>query len=331
MKKPTLQSLATELGVSRQTVSNVLNAPERVHPDTRARVQEAIDASGYRPSAAARSLRSQRSMQIGLRLRNAGDGINGTVMDGFLHGLTAHANAKGYRVTLFTAGDDAEELEVLQELFETGSIDACIITDTSADDERPQTLLERGFPFAAFGRSWGALDTEHSWVDVDGKAGVKAAVEELKQAGRTRIGYIGWPQPSGVGADRRAGWVESTNYSDGERAQFEVVCIDRVEEGARAARVLHEADVDAAVCASDSLAIGAVTEFRALGSDIAVIGFDDTPVARAIGLSSLQQPLGEAAEAAVDSVLGQLADPQAPKTQSLLPAVLVRRTLKLFM
>ena len=67
MSKTTLVSLAESLGVSRQTVSNVINAPHRVKPETRMRVQHAIVESGYRPSAAARQLRTRRSMNFGIR------------------------------------------------------------------------------------------------------------------------------------------------------------------------------------------------------------------------------------------------------------------------
>ena len=112
MARPTLASLAAELGVSRQTISNVINAPDRVKPATLERVRAAIEAAGYRPSAAARQLRTRRSMNLGMRLMPATDGINGSILDRFLHALTESAQDAGYRLTLFCA--DSHEDEVLQ-------------------------------------------------------------------------------------------------------------------------------------------------------------------------------------------------------------------------
>ena len=106
MRRPTLASLASELGVSRQTISNVLNAPHKVKPATRERIQAAIAAAGYRPSAAARQLRTQRSMNLGMRLFPATDGINGAVLDRFLHALTEAAQSAGYRLPLCCADAD---------------------------------------------------------------------------------------------------------------------------------------------------------------------------------------------------------------------------------
>ncbi|NHB85940.1 LacI family transcriptional regulator [Tessaracoccus sp. HDW20] len=94
MNQPTLASLAAELKVSRQTVSNVLNFPDRVRPETRARVLEAIERSGYRPSAAARALRNQRAMALGLRLSQRRNGISGTIVDGFMHALVGLADRR---------------------------------------------------------------------------------------------------------------------------------------------------------------------------------------------------------------------------------------------
>ena len=95
MVRPTLVSLARELGVSRQTVSIVLNAPHLVRPETRERVAKAIEESGYRPSAAAQALRRQRSLTLALRLYPSTDGINGAVMDRFLHSLVEQAETLG--------------------------------------------------------------------------------------------------------------------------------------------------------------------------------------------------------------------------------------------
>lgn len=327
MKKPTLASLAAELNVSRQTVSNVLNAPDRVAPQTLRRVRAAIEAAGYRPSIAARSLRTQRTHTLGMRLSNEGDGINGAVMDGFLHALVTDAGRRGYRISLFTAADDEAEIEIIREFRDSFAVDGVILTDTHGDDGRPEAVTALHMPFVAFGRPW---DREggHSWVDVDGAAGVAAATRALLAEGHDPVGFIGWPDPVGVGADRRQGWVEATGYSAAEQERFSAARMDSPSAGADAMRALHDEGVRAVVCASDSLAIGALGEQRRRGVPLpTAVGFDDTPTARMIGLSSIRQPVVEVATATLDLLLAAIREPDAPPRHVLLPPTYEPRTV----
>lgn len=233
-EKPTLVSLARALGVSRQTVSNVINNPAIVHPETRRRVQEAIDAAGYRPSPAGRALRTRRSMAIGLRLYPATDGINGSVKDRFLHNLADEAQRHGYRITLLTATDADGEVAAVEELHRASAIDGCVLTDTLDHDPRPARLAGSGIPFMVFGRPWGEDDSTHDWVDVDGATGTRAATEHLRSLGHTRIGYLGWPASTGLGPERRDGWLQGmTGVTDANR--WAATATESVSEGALAA------------------------------------------------------------------------------------------------
>ncbi|MEH3078462.1 MAG: LacI family DNA-binding transcriptional regulator, partial [Quadrisphaera sp.] len=105
--RATLVSVARAAGVSRQTVSNALHAPDKVAPETLERVLAAVTELGYRPSLAARQLRTNRARTLGLRLMHWDGGISGSVLDRFLHSLVDEAQGRGYRVVLFTADDDA--------------------------------------------------------------------------------------------------------------------------------------------------------------------------------------------------------------------------------
>src|SRR4051794_36939309 len=102
---PTVTDVARVAGVSRQTVSNVLNAPELVREETRQRVTSAITALGYQPHASARRLRTRRASTIGVRVDDMRDGISGNLLDRFLHALTVDADARGLRVLVFPASD----------------------------------------------------------------------------------------------------------------------------------------------------------------------------------------------------------------------------------
>lgn len=320
-RRPTLKTVAARAAVSRQTVSNALNAPELVRADTLERVLSVIAELGYRPHGAARQMRTNRSQVIGLRLEPTAAGV-GAVLDRFLHGLTEQAQLRGYRVMLFTAADDGAEIAQYSELLDVLQLDAFALTSTHHDDPRTQWLTEHDVPFVTFGRSWHSAGqepsaAEHAWVDVDGAAGTRAAVEHLLELGHRRIGFIGWPDGSDVGDDRRAGWRQAMRAADAvppaELERLRTGVVDGVGTGAAAAEwLLTTASPTAFVCASDSLALGALVASRSLadaavtGDVSAVIGFDDTPVARAIGLSSIAQPLTEAAGRAFGLLLSQL-------------------------
>lgn len=323
MNQPTLASLAAELRLSRQTVSNVINFPDRVRPETRARVQAAIDRSGYRPSAAARALRNQKAMALGLRLSDRRNGISGTIVDGFMHSLVNRADQRGYRVVLFPAASNAEEVDKLVELRRSLAIDACILTDTWYGDTRPAELAAEGVPFASFGRPWDGPD-HGRWVDVDGRAGAAEAARYLRARGHRRIGFLGWEDGSPVGRDRRAGWLESLGLDEATAREWTVEGEDSVPGGAAAMASLLERGVDAAVCASDTLSLGAFTEARRRErGEVGLVGFDDTPVSRTLGLPSIRQPVDEVAERVLDQVLAQLSDPEARLAGELVRPTLV--------
>ncbi|GAA1397790.1 LacI family DNA-binding transcriptional regulator [Luteococcus peritonei] len=315
MARPTLVSLARELGVSRQTVSNVINAPHLVKTETRERVQAAIEASGYRPNVAAQALRNRRSMTLAMRMHpTLEDGINGAIRDRFLHHLVVAARAQGYSLLLTTADSFDDEVDVLTEMHVRGTIDGCVLTDTHAGDSRPSRLVANGVPVAAFGRPWGH-DERHPWVDVEGWRGTHAATNHLLEAGHERIGFIGWPGNSDTGVDRRTGWERAmAEHGYGaETGRWQAERVDQIEQGMEAAEKLLDEGVEAFVCASDSLALGALEAVRRRGFEgleAPVIGFDNTPVARAMGLSSLDQPVEQAAEVLCRQLVARIAASQ---------------------
>jgi len=316
--RPTLDTVAARARVSRQTVSNVVNAPHLVTQETATRVRAAIDDLKYRPSRAARQLRTNRSMLLGLRLEPDRGGINGAVLDRFLHGVVEAAQAASYGVVVFTAHDDEAEIHSYEALLGSCEADGFLLTSTHRGDPRTSWLAERGVPFSTFGRPWGTADEHHSWVDVDGAAGVRAAVTHLVELGHRRVGFIGWPKGSGVGDDRRSGWSAAVRAAGlpADRS-LQALVEDGVSQGRRAAERLlaHKTPPTALVCSSDSLALGA----HAVDPAIAVTGFDDTPVARAVGLSSVAQPLVEAAAACVQQVLDVIHGRALASQQVLLP------------
>ncbi|GAA0375486.1 LacI family DNA-binding transcriptional regulator [Microbispora corallina] len=344
-EKVTIADVARLAGVSRQTVSNALNTPDVVREETRQRVLEAVERLGYRVNQAARQMRTGRSRLIAIRIEPDRDGINGSVLDRFLHGLTDSAARSGYRVLLYTADGDRGEIDTIEDLLGAYEPDAFVLTSTHHDDLRTSWLRERKVPFVTFGRPWGDLDgAGHPWVDVNGAAGTAAATRHLLAAGHRRIGFLGWPPGSGVGDDRREGWARTLAAAGIDPGGLSRATSDGVADGEAAAHDLlgpGGSGVTALVCVSDSLALGALhaarspgLAWRAGGSadrPVAVIGFDDTPVAKAVGLTSVSQPLAEAAAGCV-ALLARLLDgpapaPDDPPAHELLdPSLVVRQS-----
>ncbi|WP_336628722.1 MULTISPECIES: LacI family DNA-binding transcriptional regulator [unclassified Microbacterium] len=312
VRTPTVEDVAQRAGVSRQTVSNVLNTPAIVKPATRERVQQAIVELGYRRHAAARQLRTRRSSTIGIHLDPYVGGVSGVVLDRFVHALTERASERGMRMLVYAARTADDEIARLAELWEGSEIDAAIITGTFHGDPRTRWLGDAQLPFVAFGRPWGEDDLaapEHLWVDVDGAAGTRAATEHALDFG-SRVAFLGWPTGSGTGDDRERGWREAMAAAGATGPRWTTQ-----EDVARARAVVAgaEADVDAVVCASDSLAIGALLAQTEGSARVPVIGFDNTPTAEALGFSSVEQRPEDVAAATLELLMGPTGETVTPR------------------
>jgi DNA-binding LacI/PurR family transcriptional regulator len=331
--RPTVESVARHARVSRQTVSNALNAPQRVRPDTLSRVLASIDELGYRPNSAARNLRTQSTRLLACRLLPSLQMGTGGVLDRFLHALCDAARDRGYDVLSFAASTDDAELDVIDDLLRRTAVDGYVISGTNHADPRPAWLAGRGAAFVAFGRPWGEPDATHSWVDVDGAAGTAAVVEHLVEQGHRRIAFVGWPEGSGVGDDRFAGWARGTRA---HRLPTRGL-VQRSEDGVAAGAALTDRLLDlpqpptAVVCVSDVMGLGALRALDdrgiAAGTEVAVTGFDDSPLTTVVrpGLTSVRQPLEAVAEKVIELLLDRLHDGRVAPAQVLLdPALVVR-------
>lgn len=309
-QRPTLETVAEAAAVSRQTVSNVLNAPHLVRPATRERVEAVIAETGYRPVKAAQTLRTRRSHLIAAGIPAPAEGSE--LLDRFLHALTDQAQRRGYRLLLFTAAGDSAEIGTYDALLSEHDLDAFVLTGTHTGDSRTTWLARHKVPFVTFGRPWGAA-ARHSWVDVDGAAGLRAATEHLIAAGHRRIALLGWPDGSGVGDDRRSGWQQACAAAGLDTAGLVCQVTENLADGRTACAALLDSPrpPTAFACVSDTVALGAWTELTARGlvpgKDAAVTGFDDSAAAVVTGLTSVAQPVGDVAAACLDSLQRLLA------------------------
>lgn len=328
---PTIIEVAEAARVSRQTVSNALNAPHRLRPDTLARVLAAIDALGYVPNRMARSLRTQDARQIGYLLDEGYCGPDGVVQDRFLHSLSAAAEAEGYLLLLFNCGPRDDELARYADMLHTGSVDGFVLCHVRPDDPRPVLLERRRAPFVCFGRP-AAQAGDVLWVDVDASAGTEAAVDHLVAAGHRRIGFLGWPGTADSGEPRLAGWRRGLRKHGLPADACEYAFNTRDDSARGAVRLLTGRHAPTAVVtANDTLALGCYAAARQLGLEVgrelAVIGFDDSPTASLVTptLTSIGQPLAEIGQAAMRLLATRLRG-QAPERTGLLlaPTLTVR-------
>ncbi|WP_433061827.1 LacI family DNA-binding transcriptional regulator [Dactylosporangium sp. CS-033363] len=321
--QPTVEDVARVAGVSRQTVSNVLNAPERVRPETRERVEAAIAQLGYRPNRLAQGLRASSSRMIGYRLEPVHPHALGSIHDRFLHALADAGRAEDHHLLLYTADDAEGEVTGAVALYKAGAIDALVLYGLSPGDPRPPALRAHGVPFAAFGRT--GDDAGHPWVDVDNSAGTAAATKHLAESGHRRIAFVGYPRGFAV-SDRRAdGWRDAC-AALGLPLGPDLRGEDSLATGAAlGARLLDDPDPPTAVvAATDTLAAGILRTVRARGAGLAVVGFDDSPTAAALDLSSVRQPI----EAAGHAMIAALLNPppaDGPTPARLLPPELIVR------
>lgn len=329
--RPTIRTIAARAGVSYQTVSNVLNSPEKVLPATRAKVDAAITELNYRPSETARSLASAESRMIAI---HTGDGMEneGSIIDPFVRELARIGNGLGYRLVLYYSRREfGAEIDSYRDLVAGSAVDGIVLSNTRVGDPRPTWLEAHSMPFAAFGRPWDEPQAGHSWVDVDGRLGSRIAVEHLRALGHRRIGYLSAQLDGSIQDERLAGWWEAASQGLpglDPAALHAVATLDQVH---KAIRQLLSEGATAVVCRDDVFAVEAMRAIDLAGlrpgTDVAVVGCDDSEVARHAHprLSTLRQPITRIAQRIWDALLDQLTSARAPAVHEIIAPELVVR------
>ncbi|WP_224274476.1 LacI family DNA-binding transcriptional regulator [Streptomyces sp. LS1784] len=329
----TIEEVARAAGVSRQTVSNALNAPQRVRPETLERVNAAIRELGYQPDQSARSLRSGARRTIGY-LAPVDDPLDpNPLMAGFLEALVDAAGAAGQRVLLFRPGQGtADPVAAIDELVAARQVDGLVLADVLHEDVRIAHVARLGVPFVSFGRT-GPGVPQH-WVDIGNEAAMAEVVRHLAALGHRRIGYLGAAEELPWMAARRAGFL-----TEARRLGLSAVATGGAETAAAGSVVasvralLRGPDRPTAFAAgSDLLALDLSEAVRAEGlvvgpGGVAVTGFHDTPLCRHLhpALTSVRLPLRTIAAALVGRLLDQVRGEATPAQGLELPTELVVR------
>jgi DNA-binding LacI/PurR family transcriptional regulator len=297
-RPPTLEEVARRAGVGRGTASRVLNGASQVSESARAKVMAAVDELGYVPNGAARALVTRQTESVALVVSESDERFFAEpFFASIVRGVSTELATTRYRLLLsiVQSGQDRRRIETY---LTPQHVDGVLLLSLHGDDPLPARLEERGLPAVLGGRPAGS--DPPCFVDVDNEAGAVLAVEHLLACGRRRVATVTGPQDMAAGVGRLAGWRRALT-SHGIAADDELVEHGDFGEasGATAALALLERrpDIDAVFAASDPMALGVLHTLaergRSVPGDVAVVGFDDSPIARhsAPPLTTVHQPV----------------------------------------
>jgi DNA-binding LacI/PurR family transcriptional regulator len=338
--KVTSHTVAERAGVSRTTVSFVLNGRDQGIPDeTRERVLRAAAELGYVPSAAATTLASGRTRTVAFVVCDARHLLTDAFLPQAIFTLTEVAHRRGFRV-LVEAIDDPRRPHAYRDLVRAARIDGMVVMNPRSDDAPLVELIDSGYPVVTIGRPPGGQG--HA-LDVDNVASERMATEHLLAGGRLRLAHLGYGAAGYTTvAERLAGFragleaaglacdpelVAFGNYSANSGAEATRGLLDRLghRRGTRP-------PFDGLVCGNDTVALGALTALRERGlrvpDDVAVVGFDDVPIAAHAcpPLTTVRSPLLAMGAAAGHLVLDLIAEGPRPAVVRTHPTTLVVRS-----
>ena len=358
---PTLEDVARAAGLSRSTVSRVLNGSRDFDPAVREAVRRAVAATGYVPSVAGRSLAGRRTGMVALVLSGAGDtpvyetSANDTAVgdratdaygaeddgsrrravfsDPFFgrvaDGVTGFLRRQGAHPILMSA-ETAEDHQYVLAYLRRGNADGALLVSTHADDPLPALFPGTGLHAVMYARP--ARPLPLSYVDVAHREGAALAAEHLLARGCRRVATICGPLDVPASQDRLAGFQEAMARRGHPYVPFVPgnFTLDSGEAAAR--RLLAEfPDVDGIFAANDLMAQGALLTLREQGrrvpDDVALVGFDDSSAALACRpmLTTVRQPVEEMAAEMTRMLLDRIRTPDPPIAARIFDPVLVVR------
>ena len=248
----TLEEVAHLAGVSRATVSRVVNGSPKVSPDVRIDVQAAIDRLGYVPNRAARSLVTRRSDSIAVVITEpTGRLFSDPFFPRLLRGISSELAARDRQLILLMPDTIADESRTAEYLT-AGHVDGALLVSLHADDPLPARLAAAGIPIVLVGRPPKGIKA--SFVDVDNRQGAQSAVAHLIAGGRRVVATIAGPQGHGRRRRPAAGYRDAlADAGIAADPSLEIVGDFTQESGAAAMGRLLEArpDIDAVFAASD--------------------------------------------------------------------------------
>ncbi|MEP7363902.1 MAG: LacI family DNA-binding transcriptional regulator [Acidobacteriota bacterium] len=327
MKRYSIKDIARTASVSNSTVSRALRNSPLVNPETGEMIRRIAEQEGYRPSAAARSLVTQRTNTIGVVVTNISDPF----VAGVVSGIEDAAEQRGFSVFLANSNaEPAREKRVVRS-FEERRVDGIIVTSSRVGALHVPMLSQMDVPIVLLNNQHPS-EAAYS-VMIDNEGGSFAATSYLVQLGHRRIGYIGDFNGHQSDTERLSGYQRAI---DSAGLEFDLNLVQRGDgkpEGARIAlaRLLALADPPTAVfCYNDMSALGAMNAAHAAGlrvpEELSLVGFDDLYISQYLNppLTTVRQPMAEMGRLATETLLRLLA--KEPSTQIIkVPGELIVR------
>ncbi len=327
-----IADVARRAGVSISTVSRVINRRHLVNAETRRRVDQAITELGYRPNMFARGLMLRKSDMLGLALPD----VHGEFYSEIIRGANAKARELGYHLVIASSRGPQEAGALLDDLLRRSIVDGMAIMVSEEPGGRPWERIETQLPLVLLD---GVLeDGEYDSVVIDQRAGALALMRHLvRRGGMRRIVFMGGPTTNVDTMARRQAYEEVMRAADLPVSPDDVYHLDFQYETAYAfARGRVKGWVGSRHCvfaANDEMAcavIDAATEAQVrVPQDLAVVGFDDTRIARMTRppMTTVRVPMSTMGATAIELLCKRLSDPDQPPTHvSLTPQLIVRES-----
>jgi DNA-binding LacI/PurR family transcriptional regulator len=295
-RRPTLDEVARRAGVSRSAASRAINNARHVSSTTREAVEHAIRELGYVPDPSARALATRQAGAVILAVSHDDPALFADPFFGqVIGGIGAALETTDLVLMLALASSDRGR-ERVERVLRSRRADGIMLMSLRGDDPLYRLTEQLGLPVVVGGRP---LHGEPAWyVDADNRGGARLATEHLIATGRRRIATIAGQLDTRAGVDRLRGFQETAALAGLDTTWVEEGDFSEAGGARAAARLLAaHPELDALFAASDNMAAGALHILRAHGrsvpGDVAVVGFDDLPVARHTDppLTSVDQPI----------------------------------------
>lgn len=322
----TSRDVAGLAGVSQATVSRVLSSSAKIAPQTRIKVQAAMDALGYVPHAGAQAMKTSRARTIGVVVKDITNPFYPEVLDE----LTRELSHSGYRVVLWNAGVESHH-DALSAIRER-AVDGVIFTTATEETVELKAALERKSPVVLINRV--VTESPADQVVSDNVAGGAAVAEYLIRHHRIHAAYIGGLRGASTARDRATGFLgrmAELGHPVPEDLQFHADFSHDMSQQVTDRLLGRSAPPDAIFCANDFMAFGALNALKSRGRsaprDCWVIGYDDIDMASwpSFDLTTVRQPSREMARTGARMLLDQLASPGLPPRRESFPCKLIIR------
>jgi LacI family transcriptional regulator, galactose operon repressor len=318
----TIRDVAARAGVSVATVSRVFNRKGPIRETTYQRVLAVAERMRYVPHAAARSLSTRSTSTIGVVLPE----LHGEFFSEVIRGIDVSARSRGLHLIVSGSHSDRAAMSaVLQAV--RGRVDGLIVMSPDLDASTLLADLPRGVPVVLLN----ATAEGRPSITIDNAGGARAVVRHLASLGHRRIGFICGPAKNGDAAQRRRGYRAGVRAAGADRdASLEFPGNFTEESGYEAGKMIAALSPrpTAIFAANDAMAIGALSAFNELGvrvpEDIALVGFDDIPIARFLSppLTTVNVPIAHLGRRGLELLL----DSPNGSSETLNPVLIVRQS-----